>query len=146
MNLNHDIRDAFSTPLGKPATVSPAGFLIDDEIFTRLEGRIVEAGLIRKRFESARLVCSSPDGKRSKLGSDCRTCDRPGCSARLKLIIEDGGYRYRLELASTSAHNFIQFVDLLTKTGRSPEKVDAVLTVRDRRSWGEVRFSIASGG
>jgi len=134
------IRKAFQKPHCFPVKLTPKGFLADDELLTSLSGRVARTQLIRKLFEDGVLVCYSNDGLTSRDGSDCDRCGHPRCQPQLRLHLHDGNVRYIIDLAATSARNFLAIDDQARSRGHNLDDWDLTLTVHDHGRWGEVRF------
>ncbi|MBF8287084.1 MAG: hypothetical protein HW381_192 [Candidatus Rokubacteria bacterium] len=150
----HDLKllnEEFASPVRTRARSLPNGFLVAESRYPALRGRIVAWTLIRKLFESERLVCWSNNGERSTTGQACALCpSRPACSRRLRLDLEevhgeraDGRDRLgalTLELNFTSCRNFLAYALRLGRAHLDVPDLPARLTVVERGGWGEVCF------
>jgi hypothetical protein len=139
------LRDILHRVLARYLTVRPSGFLLgDDERPHRVvEARILGYGGARTLYRERKPDCRSLDGIASitHKGRRCTGCElRPKCTpqVRLDLVVD---YRpYRLLLAQTSAHNFLEHEAKLRPLGIAIEAVTHRIEVIDRGSWGELRF------
>ena len=140
MNEKKDPRPAFHKRLPVLVRVTPKGFLIDDNPFERLEGRVSKTQLIRKLFEDHFLVCDSPDGTVARNGTICAQCLHPRCRPQLRIHLAQGSVSYVIDLAITSANNYFLLEDQARSQGARIDDWTLALSVVERDYWGEVRF------
>ncbi len=143
MNERKNPRLAFQKPHPVLVRVTPKEFLIDDNPFERLEGRVSKTQLIRKFFEDHVLVCDSPDGTVARNGTRCEQCLHPRCRPQLRIHLAQGSVIYVIDLAITSANNYFLLEDQARRQGERIEDWTLVLSVVDHNYWGEVRFERA---
>ena len=135
-------RRAFQSATYFTVKVSPDGFVVRDDLQADLEGRVIKTHLVRKRFEDSVLACDSRDGTTAKDGTDCESCLHPRCQPMLRMHLKEGVGVYVVDLAVTSAQNFIRLEDALETDGKKLDCTQLKLTVINHGYWGEVTFTI----
>jgi hypothetical protein len=133
-------RRAFQPAIYFPAKVTPEGFFVDEEHLDTLEGRVQKTHLVRKRFEDGEFACDSRDGVTARNGTRCEACLHPQCRPMLRLHLRNGGVVYVIDLAVTSAQNFLRLEDILEADGKKLDDTPLELSVLNRGYWGEVCF------
>jgi hypothetical protein len=133
-------RNAFAQNTYVFVRVTPGGFVGHGIARETLEGRVLKAHLVRKRFEDGQLTCDAQDGITARDGTRCDACRHPLCAPQLRIHLRQGSTTYVLDLAVTSAQNFIALDEAITATGGQLESEDLVLRVHPHGHWGEVLF------
>ncbi|MCP4209250.1 MAG: hypothetical protein GY767_19685 [Shimia sp.] len=127
-------------------TVRPHGFELNPgtPLQPVLEARILGFGGARTRYQDRKPLCRSLDGIRP-ISEDQRTCAecrvRFRCTPQLRLDLLADTQPFRLLLAHTSAKNFLLYETELHQRGLALNDVLHRITVINRGSWGELRFT-----
>lgn len=135
-------RRAFQSATYFTVKVTPEGFVVRDDLQADLEGRVIKTHLVRKRFEDTVLACDSRDGLIAKDGTDCESCLHPQCQPMLRIHLKEGVVVYVVDLAVTSAQNFIRLEDALEADEKKLACTQVKLTVVNQGYWGEVTFTV----
>lgn len=130
-------------------SVKPDGFLFQGQALPDLSVFIEGFHLVRKRFDDHRhLICFSPDGCFAKDGSLCDQCTESSCLSRIRLSLQPSQHDLPapllLELAFSSAANFLRYAEHLLANDIVISQTLTRLSVVPRGSWGEVLFHTAS--
>lgn len=141
------LREVLHRALVRYLTVRPRGFELDhgERLRPVVEARILGHGGARTLYENRRPKCRSLDGLRPLTGDLSRSCadctDRARCvpQARVDLIVDRRPFR--MLLAYSSARSFLVYEAELRQRGRRIEDLVTKITVVNRGSWGELRFS-----
>ena len=141
------LRELLHRALVRYLTVRPRGFELQpgDRIRPLVEARILGYGGARTFYRDRKPQCRSLDGVRPVTGDTDRSCAdceaRARCTpqVRLDLIVERRPFR--LLLAYSSAHAFLVYEAELRQRRYAIEDVVTKITVVNRGSWGELRFS-----
>ena len=141
------LRDILYRVLVRYLTVRPRGLELQpgDRLQPVVDARILGYGGARTFYQHRKPVCRSLDGQRPITGDTdrvCAECDaRERCTpqVRLDLIVERRPFR--LLLAYSSARAFFVYEAELRQRGLAIEDVVTWITVVNRGSWGELRFS-----
>ncbi len=127
--------------------VRPHGFALNPGSPPRplLETRILGFGGARTRYHNRKPLCRSLDGIRpiSEGQRTCAECNlRSHCTSQVRLDLLADTQPFRLLLAHTSAKNFLLYETELHHRGVKLYEVLHRITVINRGSWGELRFSL----
>jgi len=137
------LNDLFADAFARYLAVRPTGLQMPHgPIVPTLRARLLKFNTARTLYENHHPCCRSLDGIQS-ITEDraCATCLlRKTCTPQLYIQLLYGGVPYRLLLAYSSARNFMLFASSLRQHGQSVENAEAILSVRDRGRWGELRF------
>lgn len=141
------LRELLYRALVRYLTVRPGGFELQagERLRPVVEARILGHGGARTFYQDRKPVCRSLDGVRPITGDTnrlCYECDaRERCTpqVRVDLIVERRPYR--LLLAYSSARAFLTYEAALRLRRVAIEDVLTKITVTNRGSWGELRFS-----
>ncbi len=140
------LREILHAALKRYLTVRPHGFELNPGETPRpiLEARILNTGAARTLYQQRKPRCRSLDGiapldDRNRTCAQCRL--RPQCTPQVRLDLFVGAQPFRLLLAHTSAKNFLAYDGRLRQQGRPIEDILHRITVINRGSWGELRFS-----
>jgi hypothetical protein len=141
------LREILHRALVRYLTVRPGGFELErgERLRPTIEARILGFGGARTFYQDRKPVCRSLDGLRPVTGDTNRTCHeceaRQRCTdqVRVDLIVERQAFR--LLLAYSSARAFLVYDAELRQRGVAIEDVLTKITVTNRGSWGELRFS-----
>ena len=128
-------------------TVRPHGFALhpDAPLRPTLEVRILSFGSARTLYQDRKPLCRSLDGIAPSAPQGQRRCAdcalRPRCTTQVRLDLLVDTQPFRLLLAHTSAKNFLLYETQLRERG--VELCDGLhrMTVINRGSWGELRFT-----
>ena len=131
-------------------TVRPHGFELNpgQPLRPALEVRILSFGSARTLYHDRKPLCRSLDGiqpsapKAQRRCADCAL--RPRCTSQVRLDLLADTQPWRLLLAHTSAKNFLLYEARLRERGVALYEGMHRMTVINRGSWGELRFSPAS--
>ena len=141
------LREILHRVLVRYLTVTPAGLILDKDERPRakVEARILSFGGARTLYRKRKPVCRSLDGVAavtdpSKACAECEDRQRCTPQVRLDLIVEQRALRCLL--AFTSARNFLEYEARLRRDGVFIEQVLHQISVVDRGTWGELRFSL----
>lgn len=141
------LREILQRALARYLTVTPDGFkLIGREKPTpEIEARIVSFGGARTLYKSRQPDCRSLDGVHSITHPRrCGDCElRSQCTPQVRLDVLVDGRPYRLLLAHSSARNFLAYEMRLRQNARDYAQVLHRVSVANRGSWGELRFTAA---
>jgi len=141
------LREILHRAIARYLTVRPGGFELEPGKRLRrvVEARILGYGGARTFYRDRKPVCRSLDGIRPVTGDTertCRECEaRARCTpqVRVDLIVERRPFR--LLLAYSSARAFLAYEAELRQRRVAIEHVLTKITVVNRRTWGELRFS-----
>ncbi len=141
------LRELLHRALVRYLTVRPRGFELQpgDRLWPVVEARILGYGGARTFYRDRKPQCRSLDGVRPVTGDTDRSCAdceaRARCTpqVRLDLIVERRPFR--LLLAYSSARAFLVYEAELRQRRVAIEDVVTKITVVNRGSWGELRFS-----
>ena len=141
------LREILYRALVRYLTVRPRGFELQpgERLRPVIEARILGHGGARTFYKDRKPACRSLDGMRPVTGDTdrvCVDCDaRARCTpqVRIDLIVERRPFR--LLLAYSSAHAFLRYEAELRLRRVLIEDVVTKITVANRGSWGELRFS-----
>jgi len=128
-------------------TVRPHGFALhpDAPLRPTLEVRILSFGAARTLYQNRKPLCRSLDGIEPIAHQGRRRCAdcalRPRCTAQVRLDLLADTQPYRLLLAHTSAKNFLLYETQLRERGGTLDEGLHRMTVINRGSWGELRFT-----
>jgi hypothetical protein len=128
-------------------TVRPRGFELKPGMPLQpvLQARILDFGGARTLYQDRKPHCRSLDGIRS-IGEHSRTCTacrvRARCTPQLRLDLLADTQPFRLLLAHTAAKNFLLYETALRQRGLALNECLHRITVINRGSWGELRFSL----
>ena len=128
-------------------TVRPRGFALNPDASLRptLEVRILSFGAARTLYQNRKPLCRSLDGIEPTAPQGRRRCAdcalRPRCTAQVRLDLLADTQPYRLLLAHTSAKNFLLYETQLRERGVALYDGLHRMTVINRGSWGELRFT-----
>jgi hypothetical protein len=128
-------------------TVRPHGFELNpgERLRPVLEVRILSFGSARTLYQDRKPLCRSLDGiqpiapKAQRSCAECALRTRCTSQARLDLLVDT--QPWRLLLAYTSAKNFLLYEAQLREHGIELYEGLHHMTVINRGSWGELRFS-----
>ncbi len=127
-------------------TVRPHGFELNPGTPPRpvLQARILGFGGARTLYQDRKPHCRSLDGIRP-ISEDHRTCNacrvRTRCTPQVRLDLLVEAQPFRLLLAYTSAKNFLLYEAELHQRSLSLYELVHRITVNNRGSWGELRFT-----
>lgn len=141
------LREILHRALVRYLTVRPGGFELHpgERLRPVVEARILGYGGARTFYKDRKPVCRSLDGLQPVTGDTdrvCRECEaRERCTpqVRVDLIVERRPFR--LLLAYSSARTFLAYEAELRQRRVAIEHVLTKITVVNRRTWGELRFS-----
>jgi hypothetical protein len=141
------LRELLHRALVRYLTVRPRGFELQpgDRLRPVAEARILGYGGARTFYRDRKPQCRSLDGVRPVTGDTDRSCAdceaRARCTpqVRLDLIVERRPFR--LLLAYSSARAFLVYEAELRQRRVAIEDGVTKITVVNRGSWGELRFS-----
>jgi len=128
-------------------TVRPHGFELNPGQPLRpvLEVRILSFGSARTLYQDRKPLCRSLDAIRPTTAKEHRTCAecalRTRCTSQVRLDLLVDTQPFRLLLAHTSAKNFLLYEAQLRERGIALYEGLHRMTVINRGSWGELRFS-----
>lgn len=141
------LREILHRMLVRYLTVRPRGFELEHlgRLRPVVEARILGHGGARTFYQDRKPKCRSLDGVRPLTGDtnrSCVECDaRARCTpqVRIDLIVER--LPFRLLLAYSSARAFLVYDAELRQRRVAIEDIVTKITVVNRGSWGELRFS-----
>ncbi len=128
-------------------TVRPHGFELNCTmpLVPVLKARILNFGGARTWYQNRQPKCRSLDGIRPIFDSQrsCNDCHllRTQCTPQLRLDLFIDTQPFRLLLAHTSAKNFLLYETKLHHQGVAFYDILHRITVINRGSWGELRFT-----
>ena len=140
------LREILHAALKRYLTVRPRGFELAPRETLRpaIEVRILNTGAARTLYQSRKPACRSLDGVHP-LEDPSRTCAqcrvRGQCTPQVRLDLFVDARPFRLVLAHTSARNFLAYDARLRQRGLALADRLHRITVTNRGSWGELRFS-----
>jgi len=126
--------------------VHPRGFALDPQraLTPRIEARLLSYGAARTRYLRRQATCRSLDAL-TALGAPQRHCAecalRPQCTTQLRLDLIVERHAWRLLLEHTAAKHFLDYQARLHRRAIALEDIIHRITVINRGSWGELRFS-----
>jgi hypothetical protein len=140
------LREILHAALKRYLTVRPHGFELHpgDTLQPMIEVRILSTGAARTRYQDRKPQCRSLDAitplnDRNRTCAQCRV--RAQCTPQVRLDLFVDAQPCRLLLAYTSAKNFLAYDAWLRQQRRPLEDRLHRITVINRGSWGELRFS-----
>jgi hypothetical protein len=128
-------------------TVRPHGFELNpgSPLKPVLDARILGFGGARTLYQDRKPHCRSLDGIRP-IAEEQRTCAacrvQARCTPQLRLDLLADSQPLRLLLAHTSAKNFLLYETQLRQRDIDFNAVVHRITVINRGSWGELRFTL----
>jgi hypothetical protein len=140
------LREILHSALKRYLTVRPRGFEIQPAQALRpnVEARILNAGAARTLYQDRKPRCRSLDAVHP-LDDHQRTCAqcprRSQCTPQVRLDLFVDAAPFQLLLAHTSARNFLVYEARLRQQRQALEHGLHRITVINRGSWGELRFS-----
>lgn len=141
------LRDLLHRALVRYLTVKPGGFELrhGERLRPVVEARILGYGGARTFYQDRKPVCRSLDGIRPVTGDTERTCRecaaRARCTSQVRVDLIVERWPFRLLLAYSSARAFLAYEAELRLRHMTIEQVLTKITVVNRRTWGELRFS-----
>lgn len=141
------LREILHRALVRYLTVRPNGFELEPGQPPRkaIEARILGHGGARTLYQDRKPNCRSLDGVRPVTGDTNRRCAdcslRARCTPQVRLDLMVDGRPLRLLLAYSSARAFLVYEAKLRQRRIPVENVVAKVSVVNRGSWGELRFS-----
>lgn len=141
------LREILHRALVRYLTVRPNGFELEpgEPLRKDIEARILGHGGARTLYSDRKPTCRSLDGVRPVIGDTnirCADCDlRSRCTPQVRLDLIVAGRPHRLLLAYSSARAFLVYDAKLRKRRVLVENVVAKISVVNRGSWGELRFT-----
>jgi hypothetical protein len=141
--IQPDLHDLFADAFARYLAVRPGGLQMPHGlIVSSLRVRLLLFRPARTLYEDHQPRCRSLDGIQSITeGRACAACLlRKTCTPQIYIELLHDRVPYRLLLAYSSARNFMLFVSRLRQNGQPVENAEALLSVRDRGRWGELRF------
>jgi hypothetical protein len=146
------LREILHQALRRYLTVRPRGFELDPGQRLRpvIEARILGFGSARTLYQERRPQCRSLDGvhpladaRRPASPGTCAQCTRrPRCTPQVRLDLLVDSQPFRLLLAHTSAKRFLIYEAQLRQRGIALYEASHRISVINRGSWGELRFSL----
>ncbi len=125
----------------------PHGFELSpgETLRPTIEVRILSTGAARTWYQARQPQCRSLDGivplnDRNRTCAQCRV--RSQCTPQVRLDLFVDARPFRLLLAHTSARNFLAYEARLRQLHQPIEDRLHRITVVNRGSWGELRFSL----
>ena len=128
-------------------TVRPHGFQLNpgERLRPVLEVRILSFGSARTLYQHRKPLCRSLDGIQPTAPQGQRRCAecalRPRCTSQVRLDLLVDTQPFRLLLAHTSAKNFLLYETQRRECGVALYEGLHRMTVMNRGSWGELRFT-----
>lgn len=141
------LRELLYRALVRYLTVRPGGFELQagERLRPVVEARILGHGGARTFYQDRKPVCRSLDGVRPITGDTNRLCHeceaRERCTPQLRVDLIVERRPFRLLLAYSSARAFLTYEAELRLRRVAIEEVLTKITVTNRGSWGELRFS-----
>lgn len=141
------LREILHRALVRYLTVRPRGFELapGEPLRPVVEARILGHGGARTLYQDRKPTCRSLDGDRPVTGDTdrhCADCElRSRCTPQVRLDLIVDGRPLRLLLAYSSARAFLVYEAQLRQRRVLVENVVTKITVVNRGSWGELRFS-----
>jgi hypothetical protein len=141
------LREILHRALVRYLTVRPGGFELQpgERLRRVVEARILGYGGARTFYQDRKPVCRSLDGLRPVTGDTervCRECEaRARCTSQVRVDLIVERRPFRLLLAYSSARAFLAYDAELRQRRVAIEHVLTKITVVDRRTWGELRFT-----
>ena len=141
------LREILHRMIVRYLAVRPRGFELQpgERLRRVVEARVLGHGGARTLYQNRKPRCRSLDGVIALpdgVDKSCADCDlRTRCTpqVRLDLIVERRAFR--LLLAYSSARAFFLYDAELRKRGVAIEDITTKITVANRGTWGELRFS-----
>jgi hypothetical protein len=125
-------------------SVRPDAIIVDNRPSKALLVRVLAHGAARTCYRARKPCCRSLDSLRSTDGKPCNKCpDLKDCTSQVRLHLLLDGRPHLLLLAYSSARNFLLYLASLDGRASQLREFDTRITVTDRGSWGELRFSVA---
>lgn len=141
------LREILHSALKRYLTVRPRGFELSpgQTLQPNIEVRILSTGAARTWYQARKPQCRSLDAivpfdDRNRTCAQCRV--RAQCTPQVRLDLFVDGQPFRLLLAHTSARNFLAYEARLRQLGQPIEDRLHRITVTNRGSWGELRFTL----
>ena len=141
------LREILYRALVRYLTVRPRGFELQpgERLRPVVEARILGHGGARTFYRDRKPVCRSLDGLRPVTGDTDRVCveceARARCKPQVRIDLIVDRRPFRMLLAYSSAHAFLGYDAELRQRRVAIEDVVTKITVVNRGSWGELRFS-----
>ncbi len=138
-------RRLFARPPTRLVRVRPGGFEFQDtgEVVPEILGHVTAHRGQRKLFLEGILACQSSDAVVAANGTVCETCRHPLCRPQIRLYLADRNALYVVDLAVSSAKNFLDLEDSVQGEGLRLRDLRLRLCVEDRGHYGEVQFERA---
>jgi hypothetical protein len=137
------LNDLFASSFARYLSIQPTGLRFPHGLLrSSVSATLLTCRPARTLYKNRKPICRSLDGIHSiNEEASCTSCTRrKDCTAQIYLQLLVDGLPYRLLLAYTSARNFMQFASRLRHRGQEVENAEAIISVRDRGRWGELRF------
>lgn len=141
------LRNILHRSLARYLTVRPGGLQLQPGSRPRqaVEARILGYGGARSLYQDRKPVCRSLDGLSPVMGDTDRRCleckERERCTSQVRIDLIVEAQPYRLLLAYSSARAFLAYDTELRRRKLTIEHVITKISVIDRKTWGELRFS-----
>ena len=141
------LREILYRVLVRYLTVRPRGFELKrgERLHPVVEARILGHGGARTFYLDRKPMCRSLDGVRPVTGNTNRSCAdceaRARCTAQVRLDLIVERQPFRLLLAYSSARAFLVYEAELRQRRVAIQDIVTKITVVNRGSWGELRFS-----
>ena len=132
-------------------SVRPRGFELHpgDRLRPVIHARIIGYGSARTLYPQRQAHCRSLDGLRplSAPQRHCAACQhRAQCTPQVRLDLFVDAQPFRLLLAHTGAKHFLLYEAQLRQRGIALYQVLHRIAVRNRGTWGELRFTLPESG
>jgi len=135
--------DLFADAFARYLSVRPGGLQMPHgPLVSTLSVRLLTYHPARTLYENRHPRCRSLDSIQS-ITEDraCAACLlRKTCTPQIYIELLHDHVPYRILLAYSSARNFMLFASRLRQNSQPVENAEAILSVRDRGRWGELRF------
>jgi len=141
------LREILHRLLVRYLTVRPRGFELQHggRLRPAVEARILGHGGARTFYQDRKPQCRSLDGVRPVTGDTNRSCAdceaRARCTAQVRIDLIVELQPFRLLLAYSSARAFLVYEAELRQRRVAIEDIVTKISVVNRGSWGELRFS-----
>jgi len=141
------LREILLRTTARYLTVRPEGIRLGGRLCRDIEARILSFGGARTLYRGRKPHCRSLNGIASLQGTSCAACrEAKHCTPQTRVDLFVQGRPYRLLLSFSSAKNFLLYLDELRRRDLDLAKIVTRLSVIDRHTWGELRFTVASDG